>query len=166
MHEFVGNDIVGYKTCVIVAPEADRIALVESVYGIKPYQIRDTPEGLHYIFMFPKAFTKNRYYLAAQYLGDLYQTDTQLYTIFADQCPSIEVPGFILDYSGLSSIFHLPLLSDSINQDQETYINETTPIETVLAGLHSTDACDPVLNIVPGTGKPFAYAVHALGSVE
>ena len=166
MQEFIGNDIVWYKTCVVIAPQAERIALVKEVYGIEPYQIRDTSEGIHYIFMFPKAFTKNRYYLAAQYLGDLYKVETRLYTIFDDQCSSIDTLWFILDYTALTSIFHLPLLSDSINQDQEIYINETIQIQSALIALNSTDPFDPDLNIVPGIGKPFAYAVYKLWSVE
>lgn len=42
--EFIGNDIVGYKTCVVVSPSEHRIQIVNDVYGIKPNQIRHTPE--------------------------------------------------------------------------------------------------------------------------
>jgi hypothetical protein len=89
-----------------------------------------------------------------------------LYTVFIDQCDDIQDIGGILDYSSLTTIFHLPLISDSINQDQEIYINSTATIGTVVSLLNQTDDFDPDLNIVPGVGKPFAYATLVLGSVE
>lgn len=154
------------QTLVVLGATPDRVAEVEKIYKIKPYDMRITDEDtIEYSFKFINALSLKRWHTIGSQLAKLYDWEYVLYSRWREQCKAYQLSWAVLQPTVISQVFSTQRLADTINEAEEYHVN-LIPIESVAHKLKYDWIIDPLLNIAPWVGTVFQLIVNLLWSVD